>query len=62
MSEDGIPCPTWIPTLPKHQGLAVGRHNHGPYIMQSSSNKHVWRLDCLKVVNDTYHLSSIIHA
>ena len=44
ISEDGIPCPTWISTLSKHQGLAVGRHNHGPYIMQSSANKHVWRM------------------
>ena len=43
ISEDGIHHPTWIPTLLKHQGLAVGRHNHGPYIMQSSANKHVWR-------------------
>ena len=22
---DGTPCPTWIPTLPKHLGLAAGR-------------------------------------
>ena len=33
ISEDGIPCPTWIPTLPTHQGLAVGRHNHYAHIM-----------------------------
>ena len=32
ISEDGIPCPTWIPTLSKHQGLAVGRHNVNAHI------------------------------
>ena len=27
-SEDGPPCPTWLPTLPKHQGLVAGLRNH----------------------------------
>ena len=41
ISEDGIRCPTWIPTLPKHQGLAVGRHNHNAHITVHTLCSHL---------------------
>ena len=41
ISEDGIPCPTWIPTLQKYQGLAVGRHNHYAHITVHTLCSHL---------------------